>query len=209
MRKASEIRDLPVFSILDGANIEKVSHLALNPSTKKVEFLAFAGTPWFEVPFVIPWSKLRAVGQDMITIKTSKDVAQVNDELRKTLEHTVEIIGLPVIDSSGRRGSKVLDFAVDEVSGSLQKIMLEDGVVLDAGSVVNMSVNAVVTEGGELEKPATVLENEFLIGKTVSDDIADDKGKVIVKAGTVITEKVIEAAKAGNVLYDLVTGVKQ
>jgi uncharacterized protein YrrD len=208
MRKASEIKSLQVFSIQDGANVESVSHLALSPASKKVEFLAFAGTPWFEVPFVIPWSKIKAVGKDMITIKTSKDVSQINEELRKTLAHTVEIIGLPVIDSSGKRGSKVADFTLDEVSGSLLKVMLEDGVVLDAASIVTISGSAVVTEGGELDKPA-VSENEFLLGKTVAADIADDKGKVIIAAGTVVTAKEIEAAKAGNVLYDLVTGVKQ
>ncbi len=59
MRKATEIRELPVLSIQDGANVEKVLHLAVNPASKKVEYLALGGAPWYETPPVMPWSKIR------------------------------------------------------------------------------------------------------------------------------------------------------
>jgi uncharacterized protein YrrD len=208
MRKATEIRELPVLSIQDGTNAEKVTHLAVNPVTRKVEFLSFAGTPWYETPWVMPWGKLRAIGRDMITIKTKKDLALVNDEIRKALAKTVEVIGAAVIDSSGKIGAKVIDFAVDEASGELRKLILEDGSALDISAVVTISASAVITETGGEDQGAAFSENEFLLGKTVAVDITDDKGEILITAGTVISAKEIETAKAGNALYDLVTGVK-
>jgi sporulation protein YlmC with PRC-barrel domain len=208
MRKATEIRELPVLSIQDGVNIEKVCRLAVNPTAKKVEYLCFAGTPWYEAPWVMPWSKLRAVGRDMITIKSKKDLVQVNDELRKSLAKTVEVIGSEVMDSSGKFGGKVADIVVDESTGDLRKILLEDGSTLDISTVVTIGVATVITEMGGDSQSAAFSENEFLLGKTVAVDIMDDKGNMIISAGSVITGKDIEAAKAGNALYDLVTGVK-
>lgn len=208
MRKVSEIKLLPVLSIQDGANVEKVSRVAINPATKKIEYLAFAGTPWYEAQAVLHWSKVRAVGKDMITIKNRKDIGPVNEELRRTLGRTMEIIGLDVIDSSGKILGVVADLVVDEAAGELRKLVLNDGVVLDIGAVVTMGA-AVITEGGAEEEPAQAFsENEFLLGKTAAADIADEQGNTIIAAGTVITDKEIDAAKAGGALYDLVTGVK-
>lgn len=209
MRKVTEIKELPVLSIQDGANLEKVCRLAVNPVTKKVEYLAFAGTPWYEASWVMPWSKVFAVGKDMITIKNRKDISLVNEDLRKALARTVEVIGSEVIDSSGKLGSTVTDMAIDEASGEVRKLILADGAVLDISAVVTIAANAVITEGGHEEQAAASFsENEFLLGKTVAADITDEQGKTIITAGTVITGKEIEAAKAGNALYDLVTGVK-
>jgi uncharacterized protein YrrD len=209
MRKASEITELPVLSIQEGVNTEKVSRFAVNPATKKVEYVSFVGTPWFEVPNMMPWSKIKAIGRDLITIKTKKDITPVNDELHRQLSRTVEIIGTEVIDSSGRMSGKVTDFAVDEATGDLRKIMLTDGGLLDISAVVTISATTIVTEGGAEDKgEAPFSESEFLLGKTVAANISDDNGAVIIPAGTVITAREIEAAKAGNALYDLVTGVK-
>jgi uncharacterized protein YrrD len=207
MRKATEIRELPVLSIQDGANVEKVLHLAVNPASKKVEYVALAGAPWYETPPVMPWSKIKAVGRDMITIKSKKDLVQVSEDIRKALAKSVEVIGADVIDSSGQICGKVADYAVDEASGALGKLYLDDGGELDAATVVTISATTVVTDAGG-EEQAAFSENEFLLGKTVAVDITDDKGAVIITAGTVISAKEIEAAKAGNALYDLVTGVK-
>ncbi len=210
MKKVSEIKLLPVLSIADGANVEKVSRVAINPTTKKIEYLAFAGTPWFEPQAVLHWSKVRSVGKDMLTIKSRKDIGLVNEELRRTLSRTMEIIGLDAIDSSGRILGVVADLMVDETAGELRKIVLNDGTALDVASVVTIGA-AVITEGSaeeEEEAAPAFSENDFLLGKTTAQDISDDQGNVIIAAGTVITNKEIEAAKAGNALYDLVTGVK-
>lgn len=209
MRKATEIKELPVLSIQEGVNVEKVNRFAVNPATKKVEFVSFAGTPWYDAPCAMPWSKIKAIGRDMLTIKTKKDITQVNEELRRQLARTVEIIGLEVIDSSGKMSGKVADFAVDEATGEVRKIMLGDGAVLDIAAVITVSATTVITDGGS-EEPAQApfSESEFLLGKTVAVDVSDENGKVIISSGTVITAKEIEAAKAGNALYDLVTGVK-
>ncbi len=209
MRKVSEIKLLPVLSIADGANVEKVSRVAINPTTKKIEYLAFAGTPWYEPQAVLHWSKVRAVGKDMLTIKSRKDIGPVNEELRRTLGRTMEIIGLDAIDSSGRILGVVADLIVDETAGELRKIVLNDGTALDVASVVTIGA-AVITEGSAAEEEAAPAfsENDFLLGKITAQDIADEQGNVIIAAGTVISDKEIEAAKAGGALYDLVTGVK-
>lgn len=208
MRKATEIKELPVLSIQDGVNVDKIAHLAVNPATRKVEYVCFAGTPWYETPLVAPWSKLKAVGRDLITIRSKKDLSPISDEVRKALGKTVDVVGCEVIDASGKFGGKVADYAVDEATGELRKLLLEDGNALDVGAVVTISATAVITETGGEDQTAAFSENEFLLGKTVAVDISDDKGAVIITAGTVISAKEIEAAKAGNALYDLVTGVK-
>jgi sporulation protein YlmC with PRC-barrel domain len=208
MRKATEIKELPVLSIQDGINIKKVNRLAINPETRKVDYLCFDGTLWYEAPWVTPWSKLRAVGRDMITIKSKKDLVQVTDELRKALARTVEVIGSEVMDSSGKFGGKVADVVIDEATGDLRKIILEDGSTLDNSAIVTIGAAIVITETGDDSQSAAFSEHEFLLGKTVATDILDEKGNVIIPAGTIISGKDIEAAKAENALYDLVTGVK-
>jgi sporulation protein YlmC with PRC-barrel domain len=209
MKKASEIRELPVLSIQDGSSVEKIARLAVNPATRSVEYLAFAGTPWYEPPWVLPWSKLKAVGRDLITIKSRKDMAQVGDDLRRQLSKTVDVIGAEVIDSSGRLCGSVADYVLDEATGELKKLMLADGGALDISAVLTLGAQAVVVEGGaeDAKQAAPFSESEFLLGKTAAVDISGDKG-VVVAAGTVITRKEIDAAKAAGALYDLVTGVK-
>lgn len=207
MRKATEIKQLPILSIQDGSNVEKVLHLAVNPASKKVEYLALAGAQWFETPSVIPWGKLKAVGRDLITIKSKKDIAQINDDTRKALAKSVAVTGADVIDSSGQICGKVVDFAVDEAGGELKTLFLDNGSELDAATIVTISAATVVTDAGG-EEQASFSENDFLLGKTVAVDITDDQGAVIIAAGTVISAKEIEDAKNGNALYDLVTGVK-
>jgi sporulation protein YlmC with PRC-barrel domain len=233
MKKSSEIIKLPVLSIQDGTSVEKIARLAVNPANKAVEYLAFAGTPWYEPPWVLPWSKLKAVGRDLITIKSRKDMAQVNDGLRQQLAKTVDVIGAEVIDASGRLCGTVADFEIDEVTGELRKLDLEDGGILDAGAIVTLGAQVIVVEGGieiketkpevkpepkpkaeakaeakpETKSPA-FSESDFLLGKTAAVDITDDKGHVVIAAGTVVTAGEIEAAKAAGALYDLVTGVK-
>lgn len=209
MRKISEIKELPVLSIQDGVNVEKVCRVAVNPATRKAEFVSFAGAPWYEPQMVMPWSKLNSIGRDLITIKSRKDISQVNDELRKSLARTSEIVGQDVIDSSGRVMGRVADLAIDEASGEVRKIMLTDGIAVDISSVVTIGPSAVIVEAGaEAQQSPAFSESEFLLGKTVSADVSDEQGNIIIKAGTVISMKEIDAAKAGNALYDLVTGVK-
>jgi sporulation protein YlmC with PRC-barrel domain len=211
MKKASEIFALPVLSIADGAAVDRIARLAVDPESRRVEYAALSGTPWYELPRVLPWSALQAVGRDLVTIANREGISRVDEALRAKLARTVDVIGARAVDTAGRECGTVADIELDEATGELKELILEGGGSLEMGKVLALGAQAVVAEGGAAaarKREAPGDENDILLGKTVAADISDGKGKVVAKAGTVVTRKVIEAARAAGALFDLVTGVK-
>lgn len=62
----------------------------------------------------------------------------------------------------------------------------------------------------EKEKAAAVAErqHEFLLGKTLKEDIFSDDGNLLFKAGQVVTEEIIKQAKEANKYLKLTFSVK-
>lgn len=209
MRNQSEILKLPILSIQDGSSIGSVGHIVVNPVSRKVEYLVMAGAPWFETPALLPYSKVKSVGRDLITIRTGRDLTGVTEEIKHGLASLVEVVGLSVIDSSGEVVGKVADIALDTADGSLKELILADGTKIDGSKIVTLSAAAVVTdENGSQESSEEDPEVQFFLGKTLSEDIMDEQGNVLLNAGVVVAHKEIEIARSHNALYELITAVK-
>jgi uncharacterized protein YrrD len=210
MRNQSEILKLPILSIQDGENFSKVSRIVINPVTRKADYLVLEGAQWYETPALLPFSKIKSIGRDLITIKGKKDLVAVTEELKKALAPLVEVTGIHVIDSSGEYISKVADFSIDPATGALDKLFLDDGSIVEASTIVTLSAAAAITDasGGGAAQEEVDPEVQFFIGKTVTEDIMDEQGNILIASGTVITHKEIDAARSRNALYELITAVK-
>lgn len=208
MRNQSEILKLPILSIQDGASIGSVGHIVVNPVSRKADYLVLCGAPWYETPALLPYGKVKSVGRDLITVRSGRDLVAVSDELKKSLAALVDIVGVSVIDSSGEVVSKVADFALDTADGSLQTLFLADGSAVEAAKIVTISACAIITGEGAEEAAEEDSEVQFFLGKTLSDDILDDQGNVLLAAGVVVTHNEIEIARSHNALYELITAVK-
>lgn len=209
MRKQSEILKLPILSIQDGSSIGAVGRIEINPVSRKADYLVLAGATWYETPSLLPYGKVKSVGRDLITVRTARDLVAVTEELKRALVPLVDVVGLSVIDSSGEVIGKVADIALDTTDGSLKELILADGATMDAAKIVTLSAAAVVTdENGAQAAEEEDPEVQFFLGKTLSEDILDDQGNVLLGAGVVVTHKEIEIARSHNALYELITAVK-
>ena len=208
MRKCSEIKTLPLLSIEEGKKLEKPCRLAVNPQTRRVDFFTVSGTPWYQAPVVLPFAKVRSIGRDLIAIANSRDIVAA-DGVAASLASLVDIKGLPVLDAVGQVVSPVADFAIEESTGALVKLILADGAEVDAADIVTISAAAVIVGSApKAAAPAVDPQSEFLLGKTVAADVLAEDGTVVVAAGTTITAEVIDAAKLANALFDLVTSAQ-
>ncbi len=140
------------------------------------------------------------------------------DEKEGTIE-TIELDNGKKI--AGEKMVTLSELAFVDESGSAEPVVQEEVVydalseepVAQAETVIEEEVFPAQEEAVEeaaVEEPSAfeLEQREFLLGRTVVTDVADDDGTVLAAAGTVLTDEIIDAVgKAGKIL-DLTLSVE-
>ena len=86
---------MPVISLAEGQQIGIVKALVINPLLKSITALMVEQKGWFKEQKYIPYSKVRSVGNDVLTIeyKSSLDKTVGLPEIMDLLKNKVDIIG--------------------------------------------------------------------------------------------------------------------
>ncbi|CFX17198.1 PRC-barrel domain [Syntrophomonas zehnderi OL-4] len=233
MKKSQEILGLPVFSIVDGRKLGQVKDLVINPEEGKVDFILVSNGSWYVGARVLPFKAVMGVGEHAVTTESENQLATINDtsSANSLLQRNIEVKGNRVLTNKGNLVGVVSEYEIDEETGKLVRLEYKTAAdeskieVVEAENVLTFGTDVIVIKEQTGSTPPPVLSSEskevaanvgsdganlfkerqkqFLVGKSVIQDIKDADGNVIIPEGTVVTEEICDLAESKGKFVEL------
>ncbi len=218
MKSSSFISKLPIVSVNEGEQIKTIQSLVVSRASKKVEHFTVNGGSGSIVPLMLAFKDVIGIGNDYVVVQSADTIKKLydNNEFIAAAEEGVVLIGASVMTTAGEFLEKVADYVVDEKTGVIATLTLCNDQEIAGDKLVSISAKFIVVElsGAAPEAPAEEApkaeldENiAFLAGKVVNSEVASGDGKFTIKAGTVLTEKLIAEAEKRDMLLQLTMAV--
>ncbi len=121
MRKSKEFISMPVISLEEGRQIGTIKSLVVNPAEKKVVALAIEQKGLFKEQRFIPYTKIRSIGEDAVTVSRSSVLQKGASlpEIAGLVKDKININGTRIVSESGTLLGVVDDYYVNLSSGEL------------------------------------------------------------------------------------------
>lgn len=121
MKKSRKFVSMPIISLDEGLQVGSVRGLIVNPEKMEIAAIVIDQRGWFREQKIIPYSKVRSVGSDAITIDQSSNVQKpVNlPEILKLVKERANPIGSRVIAEGGLVLGLVDEYYIDESTGKI------------------------------------------------------------------------------------------
>ncbi len=128
MKKSKQFISMPVISLQEGQQIGSVKGLVVDPSLKQVVALIIEQKGWFKEQKYIPFSKVKSVGEDAVTIDQTSSAERGTSlpNIVKLLKDNVELIGARIVTENGTLLGYVDEYYVDLASGQLVGLEFTD-----------------------------------------------------------------------------------
>lgn len=128
MRKSKQFVSMPVISLQDGQQSGSVKGLVIDPAEKQVAAIIIEQKGWFKEQKYIPFTKVKSVGEDAITIDHTSSVERGSGlpNIMKLLKDNVEIIGARIVTEKGTLLGYTDEYYVDLASGQLVGLEFTD-----------------------------------------------------------------------------------
>ncbi|MFZ5975187.1 MAG: PRC-barrel domain-containing protein [Bacillota bacterium] len=218
MNSASTVSKLSIVSINEGEQVAVVKSLLVNRISKQVEYLSVVHSVSDALPALLSFKDITGIGKDYIVIKSADDIKKANDDksLAAVADECLLLTGISVLSSSGNIIGTITDYMIDEKSGKIEKLLLNDGQEVDGRTLLTLSAKFVLVDvDGETDDDAdTEVETgldegsiAFLLGKTMNTDITSEDGAFSITKGTVLTQELIDKAAKHDVLLQMTMGV--
>jgi Uncharacterized protein conserved in bacteria len=129
MRKSKQFVSLPVISLAEGQQIGAIKGLVVNPVQKAVSALLIEQKGWFKEQKYIPFSKVRSIGEDALTIdrRSNAEKGASIPEIVELLKDKAEITGAKLITENGTALGYVDEYYVDLQSGDIVGLEFSGG----------------------------------------------------------------------------------
>ena len=214
MKSASTIKKLPIVGMAEGEQIAVIDSILVNRQTKNVAYLSVDhGVPDM-IPSLLPFRDIVGVGNDFIVVQSKDSFIKANDA-----EECLLLTGTTVLSSAGDIIANVTDYEMDEKTGTIEKLLLDNGQEIPGSRLVTLSKTYIFADmdgtmaamptmtAPAAPEPAAVEADgldegtiDYLMGKTVRSDLRSDDGGFTVSAGTVITRELILEAQRHDAL---------
>lgn len=121
MRKSKKFIGMPIISLAEGQEVGTIKGLVVDPFQQRIAALIIEQKGWFKEQKFAPYSKVRSVGTDAITIDQGTAVEKGTSlpDILKLYKEKINIIGSKVIAENGSELGEVDEFFVDELSGQI------------------------------------------------------------------------------------------
>lgn len=129
MRKSKQLLNLPVFSLEEGQQIGKVKGLVIDPAKKAVVALIIEEKGWPKEQKFIPFSQLRSVGENAITVERSNSLQRgaTLPEILKLTRDKVDVSGTRIVLENGTILGQVDEFYIDLQTGEIVGLEFSEG----------------------------------------------------------------------------------
>lgn len=229
MKKSSETLGLKVMGIKEGLENGTAQDFMIDASKRTVEYLILKDNSGYGFR-AIATKDILGIGTDYIMTPTIENAKKIYEskEILEVIEKGFFILGATALSSSGNVIGGIEDFSFDEKTGAIETLYLDNGEEYGGDKIATLAGKMVFIDqtGGDMlreavaapveqEEPASAapsaLEEEskvYLLGKVVKNDVTSHDGTFSLKAGTVLTEEVLEqVANYSDVLLTLTMDV--
>ncbi|KEO83612.1 hypothetical protein [Tumebacillus flagellatus] len=121
MKSSAQIQGLPIFSLIEGAEIGRVKQLVIEPSSGSVRLVLVDNDRDAVGVHVLPYDSVIGVGDFAMTVESSDSIRDLNDVAgaRDLVLLGYKIIGTRVLSRQGQLMGVVHEYYVDEATGSV------------------------------------------------------------------------------------------
>lgn len=128
MKTIQELLGAPLVTIQEGIRLGTLKGVDFDAVDGRIRYLHFDGAET-RADGVVPWTAVRAVGADAITIEALADVLEAVPVAERE-EVTPDVRDRPVITESGTRLGTVTGYDVDEATGRIERYHVATGGLL-------------------------------------------------------------------------------
>ncbi|PKM81437.1 MAG: photosystem reaction center subunit H [Firmicutes bacterium HGW-Firmicutes-14] len=124
MKKSRKFISMPIVSLEEGIQIGSVRNLVVDPAKQDIAAIIVDQRRWFREQKIIPYAKVRSIGNDAITIDQSANVQKSVSlpQILKLMKENINPIGARVITESGTVLGEVDEYYIDEETGKILQL---------------------------------------------------------------------------------------
>lgn len=121
MKKSKQLLSMPVISLEEGIQIGRIKGLVVNPVRKKVAALVIEQRGWFKEQKFIPFTKVRSIGDDAVTVDRTNNVEKGVSlpEIVQLVKDRADLLGYKIIAENGTLLGYVDDYYVESFTGEI------------------------------------------------------------------------------------------
>lgn len=121
MKSSAQIQDLPIFSLIDGAEIGRVKQLVIEPSSGSVQLFQVENDQHAIGVHVLPYASVIGVGDFAVTVESGDAIRdlQAVEGARDLVLLSYKIIGTRVLSRKGQLMGIVHEYFVEEETGAV------------------------------------------------------------------------------------------
>lgn len=147
-KRCRKVLSMPVVSLEDGSHIGKVKGLLVDPAERTVAALVLDQKGLFKEQKVIPFQRVKSVGEHAITVDKSSGAERLSSlpQLAKLAKEPTAVVGAQVITEDGNVLGTVEEYTFDSATGGISTLELA-GNLLKLKGRATLPVTAVITLG--------------------------------------------------------------
>jgi sporulation protein YlmC with PRC-barrel domain len=147
--KASRLKDKPVVSMADGAQVGTVKELLFDTSDLRLTALLLRADSGEST---LPFGSIRSVGSDAVMIESAADTAGAHGQAALDTTRSLEdLMDLSAVNVEGTLLGKVKELEIGDQDGRLTKLEVHRGGVLGiGGTTVTVPPSAIRSIGAKL-----------------------------------------------------------
>ncbi|GGN33183.1 PRC-barrel domain-containing protein [Deinococcus daejeonensis] len=136
MIKGKDILNRSVVAVSTGEKIDRVHDVIFDHQANQVLGLLVDEGGWFSAAKVVPFERIRSVGEDAIMIGTPDDVTTTREDgrLKEALDSKASLIGLTLLTTDGQNLGRIADVFFDEHTGRVEGYEATGGLFADLSS---------------------------------------------------------------------------
>jgi sporulation protein YlmC with PRC-barrel domain len=128
--RLSDLKDKPVVSMADGAQVGTVDDVLFDPSELRVAGLALRGQGGESI---LPFGSIRSIGSDAVMVESAAETQGAGGQaMRENTRGLGDLTSLSVVNGEGTLLGKVKEVEIDE-DGRLAQLEAHRGGVLGIG----------------------------------------------------------------------------
>ena len=125
MKSIHDLLGMPIVTVQEGIRLGTVRGVELDATASRIAYLHFDGADT-RADGVVPWERVRTVGEDAITIQSLVEVLEAIPAAERD-RVTPDVGDRPVMTESGTRLGRVTSYDVDEKTGLIERYHVATG----------------------------------------------------------------------------------
>jgi len=183
MKKSHEYLSMPIISVSEGQQIGSVRGLIVNSKSMEIAALLVDQKGFFKDQRVIPYAKVRSVGDNAITVDRISNAEKATSlpDIVSMLKDKVSLIGTKVVTESGKVLGSVEEFYLDPSTGSIVSLEIASNFLtglfkgrarVNRQDLITMGKDVIIAVSGTEERLSAVETGVSETLKNVKDSTA-------------------------------------